>query len=684
MRRLGRKLSGQWAKLRPRLIPILVFCAFNIYRPLPARFVFAFLVLIERSWLPGKTLLKQAFVPISSRLAFKHPNSRLGSWFTRLMPMRSASVLHDIGAHREFSELLAARGLEIPRKINLLRARSLFELGEFERAREVLDLIMTHDAQGDDPPAAHFTAQIELLSDKEAEALGNLEIGVRGMPHILCPHQNLAARNSASYQPHALDALCGRDGRLFDAYNYLGQRVTHVGEGQLSTSLYSAGLEAQKRLRQVPPNLSKRLRLLLAKLDIEFKELRILAVEWYAQVGHQGMLDMLFRMRDLGWWEGKVVFLLPHRMVANPTFQRLFDGYGHVLMPGVNIDFDVAAELFSLQRWCGMSFNAFELPDGQVVPWQQAGAQMIVRWEREGRGFPVRDEFDRTYGVNGALRASFARVCQRWGMKPDDWYVCLHMRDALHYGEISGTGQTHRNADVDEYLSAIRHITSLGGWVIKLGGPRSPKLPRMRNVVDYARSYHRSHLMDVQLIRNARLFIGTTSGLTNVAVSMGIHCALVNCITTDAQLWGDRVRFALKGIKLQDGSFITQQQITSTPWRWRMFSADVLARHGAILVDNTSDEILEIVKEVEALVAAETYATVPDGCELLARWRSSLSIPHFYGNALPSLYYLKKHPSFLQQSQPPAPPGTAEPSALRVARHMAPQLESVAELPHEG
>jgi putative glycosyltransferase (TIGR04372 family) len=282
----------------------------------------------------------------------------------------------------------------------------------------------------------------------------------------------------------------------------------------------------------------------------------------------------------------------------------------------------------------------------------------MVEWEREGRGFPVREEFDRIYGADAMLLADYAAFRNKWGMQPDDWFVCLHMRDATHYNEFPGSGQAHRNADAEEYLGAIRHITSLGGWVIKLGGPRSPKLPRMRNLIDYARSSFKSHLMDIQLIRNARLFIGTTSGLTNVAVSMGVHCALVNCITTDAQLWGDRIRFALKGVKLRDGSFITQQQITSTPWRWRMFDANVLARHGATSINNTSDEILETVKEVMALADGrpDTYsAPVQEHGELISRWRSCLSMPHYYGNALPSVYYLKKHPSFLQQCQSLSP-----------------------------
>jgi putative glycosyltransferase (TIGR04372 family) len=244
-----------------------------------------------------------------------------------------------------------------------------------------------------------------------------------------------------------------------------------------------------------------------------------------------------------------------------------------------------------------------------------------------------------------------AQIRERWGMAPDDWHVCLHMRDASHYGEFSGTGQTHRNSDVESYQRAVEDITRRGGWVIKLGGPRSPKLPKMKYVIDYGRSGAKSELLDLFLIRHSRYFIGTTSGLTNVAVSFGIPCALVNCITTDAQLWNSRVRFALKRVKLESGEYATQRQLTSTPWRWRMFGADVLARHGATLVPNTPEEILETVREVEALARDQPQSYTDgfaDANDLLARWRASLELPHFYGSARPGLYYLSNHEAFLQ------------------------------------
>ena len=54
----------------------------------------------------------------------------------------------------------------------------------------------------------------------------------------------------------------------------------------------------------------------------------------------------------------------------------------------------------------------------------------------------IEDHFDYPFELEKRLR-------EQWGMKPDDWYVCLHTRDAAHYFEFQGTGQTHRNAPIE-------------------------------------------------------------------------------------------------------------------------------------------------------------------------------------------------------------------------------------------
>jgi putative glycosyltransferase (TIGR04372 family) len=611
---------------------------------LPRRAVFLLFVLCEVGKIPGRRRLYQAYLPCVTSFLAKEPDFRFSSDLSLRFKSPSVRVLYGIGAYRELANLVDRFGLSITVSIRHALVRAMFELGDFEQAR-VVALGADKNELSSIGDLAFHKAMLDVIAGDEAAALDALHWVIPGSIHLLRPHQNIAARTSIKYVPNSFDFLCGSPGRLFDLCNFSGQRVTHVGRGELGIGLFQRALEAQSRLRNMPsPLLSSELEAVLQHADVSFDELHVIPEEWTTQIGHLGMLDILFRMRELGWWSGRAVIIVRPQLVANEAFFKLFESFGKVLVIGETISERIAEELLSLQRWCGMNFNAFRFADGTTVPWQEAGALAIQQWEREGRGHPLRDAYDRMFSASD-LPANFRRLRKQWGMKPDDWYVCLHTRDAGHYFEFSGTGQTHRNAPIETTLDAIRYITARGGWVIKLGGPNSPTLPQLERTIDYALSDFRSDLMDIHLIRHARAFVGTTSGLTNVAVSFGIPSAIVNAITTDAQLWHKDVRFAVKVVRMADGTAVSQRQLTSSPWRWRVFDAAVLGRHGAHPENNSAEEILGTVKEVEALARgqASEFETGYEVERLIAAWRRQLSIPHYYGASRPSLYFLKKH-----------------------------------------
>jgi putative glycosyltransferase (TIGR04372 family) len=605
--------------------------------------LFLLFVLADVGRLPVRRHLYQAYLPYATSYLAAHPDFRFSTGLSLCFISSSAVVLHGIGAYREVSHVADGVGGRVM-TTNMRQAlvRSLFELGELEKARAAA-AGATQDEISSVADLAHYRAMLDVIADDEASAIESLFWACRGNPNFLRPHQNIAARAASSYLPNALDFVCGTPGRLYDLCNFAGQRVTHVGRGEVGIGLYKTALKAQEQLSATLPTLSAELESLLRRLEISFDELRIIPEEWTTQIGHLGMLDILFRMRELGWWSGKAVIVVRRELIANEAFFTLLKGFAQIVVVGETVPERIADELLSLQRWYGLNFNAFRLPDGTVVPWQEAGALAIVQWEMEGRNSPLREEYDRVFSSREDVNLAFELARREWGMKPADWYVCLHVRDAAHYLELSGTGQTHRNSPLEDYVEAIRFITGKGGWVIKLGGENSPKLPKLDRTVDYALRGPKSELLDIHLIRNAKAFIGTTSGLTNVAISFDIPSALVNCISTDSQLWNQHVRFALKTVRLADGTELGAKELSSAPWRWRVFDAAVLARTGAYLQNNTPEEICEVVREVYALANGRA-AEFESECEteaLLSRWRQQLSLPHYYGTGRPGLTLLK-------------------------------------------
>jgi putative glycosyltransferase (TIGR04372 family) len=624
---------------------LYTYMVLGLFRTLPLRWGFALLVVATRLRFRGTGLACRVYRVVASRQTAERP-AYFSDKLAERYPGATAEILLRIGAFREGVEVLSRSGamLRLP-GASLIMARLLFELAEFDDAYAAVALWQS--------PAdlVYLKGLLELVVGDENRAVWSLVSAAGDSPSLQRPHQNMSARVPSAFVPNELDAAAGALGHLYDAYNFVGQRVTHVGAGHLSTRLYCGALRAQRELRKAWPELSADLRSTLSMLGISLNDLRLLPAEWVSQIGHLALMDSHLRMRDLGWWRGRALVLAPSSGVANGAMLSLFDSRCHIFASSQTSGSALFNELTSLQRYCGMSFNAFELPTGELVPWSEAGALMMRQWETEGRGCPLVPEYDRRIGLSDRVLARMDDARRNWGMGPQDWYVCLHVRDASHYGEMPGAGQSHRNAEIAAYVPMIKHITARGGWVIKLGGPMSPKFPTMERFIDYACSPLKSEIMDLHLIRHAHYYVGTTSGLANVAISFGVPSALVNCITVDAQLWSDRVRFALKPVKNREGRMLRQRQITSTPWRWRLFAAEVMQRHGLVAQENSPDEILETVKEVEevanVVAGADPAFPVPpaDVDALIESWRRCLDLPHFYGNARPSRYYIRKYES---------------------------------------
>ncbi len=561
-----------------------------------------------------------------------------GSPSIELTPVTALIVAKSMYALRRFTEA-AAQFDNIPLgdlsdESRDMYAETLFEL---ERFGDIPRVTRTSNSIR----AKLLAAQIKLLMGDEKSAVPLFEEVLEVDVSRRRPHHNYSSRDPSDYQPIELDFAAGGDGILYDQYNTLGERLIHVGSGHLSTEVYAGALEAQKRLRRRLPKPSEPLNDLLRSLEIDYSTLKILPPAWTTQIGHLGLTDVLFRMREFGWWQGQAVILARDGAIGNVPLLSLFEASAPVLIAGVNVATEVWNELFSLQRYLGLPFNSWEMPDGTVVNWSDAGAMLMQQWDAERRNDPMRELYDQRYGADPAVISAWEGMRSDWGMKPNDWHVCLHLRDASFHQDRT---HEHRNADFANYVDAIRYITDQGGWVVRVGAANAFQLPVMPRLIDYTSHPFRSPVTDLHAIRTARYFIGTMSGLTNVAISLGIPAALVNCTTYESQVWNSRVRFALKTSVTAEGKKLSQREITSAPWRWRVFDLAVMNRYQLTLRDNSSDEILETVKEIAALADG----LVPPEDDLLAAWRRCLHLPYSYGNARPSHYFLENRgPDFL-------------------------------------
>lgn len=439
------------------------------------------------------------------------------------------------------------------------------------------------------------------------------------------------------------DRAVGLDVYQFYAHRELLLRTYHNGEGDKVPLVYRRYKDTQRRLRPHLPKPSAELTRVLDRVGVELKDVRLLSPDWSALIGHNGHLNVHLMMRKMGWWKGQPVLLAYKERIANKTFLSLFSEICPTLTLGENVSPSVWYELASLTPFLCDSHQAFEFEDGRTMYWNDAGAMALQQWERADKGFPLRDIYDARLRSDDQTEMLYQSLRRKWGLAPDDWFVCLHMRDAEARGETVGIGESIRSATIGNYLDAVRHITALGGWVIRMGGRKAPPLPEMPRVIDYARCEDQVMEMDIHLMRRARMFIGTTSGFAYVASSFGIPTAMVNALSSVGLLWSKDTRFALKPVHTSEGRMLSLGDVTSEKWRWTFPTYETVASAGLTVSESSADEILETTREVLDLTSGteRKILSVDDS------WEKHVHVPGFFGSSRPSRYFVEKYSSSL-------------------------------------
>ena len=107
------------------------------------------------------------------------------------------------------------------------------------------------------------------------------------------------------------------------------------------------------------------------------------------------------------------------------------------------------------------------------------------------------------------------------GLPRDAWFVALHVRNA-------GKGPARRNQPIETYFPAIKEITDLGGWVIRVGDKSMEKFPDFNNFIDLAVSNQDYSSLHPYVLATGKFFIGTSSGPASIPPLFGVPTLITN------------------------------------------------------------------------------------------------------------------------------------------------------------
>lgn len=187
------------------------------------------------------------------------------------------------------------------------------------------------------------------------------------------------------------------------------------------------------------------------------------------------------------------------------------------------------------------------------------------------------------------------------GIRDNSWYACLHVRES-GFKKDKGRSEYH-NHNVDNYMVAIDYITSLGGYVVRLGDASMKKLPPNPLLIDYPFTQYKSDLNDVLLIQGCKFYIGCQSGIHDTAKMFGKKILLINIFNP------------IFGGPLHEGNRGIMKHIYSMKLKKYLSVKEVLLGGGDMLstdwvhfgenykfVENSPEEILDAVIEFIAIV----------------------------------------------------------------------------------
>lgn len=149
------------------------------------------------------------------------------------------------------------------------------------------------------------------------------------------------------------------------------------------------------------------------------------------------------------------------------------------------------------------------------------------------------------------------------------------------------------------FIPAMEAIAKRGGWCIRFGDTMMKSLPPMKNVIDYAHSSAKSDWMDIFLSSTCRFFLGSNSGMSNVAHVFGIPCAFTNCIPSSVFPYGATSIGIPKLIyPKQSKRFLNFTESLDSPMGKANYFVQDYKRAGIDIVDNSPEDIRDLAMEM--------------------------------------------------------------------------------------
>lgn len=187
-----------------------------------------------------------------------------------------------------------------------------------------------------------------------------------------------------------------------------------------------------------------------------------------------------------------------------------------------------------------------------------------------------------------------------------DWFVCVYARDDKYLKVVMPNSNfsyhDYRNADINTFHLAIGCIIERGGYVFRMGQHVDRSLQYQHSkVIDYA-THFRDDFIDIYLAAKCRFFMGSLSGISDVAMLFDTPRLGINNAPLGNSPYSRNSLFIPKKVKcIKTDRYVPFKEVfeaTTGKDNQALWSVYEFAKIGYKYEDDTPEEIRDVTIEM--------------------------------------------------------------------------------------
>jgi len=253
-------------------------------------------------------------------------------------------------------------------------------------------------------------------------------------------------------------------------------------------------------------------------------------------------------------------------------------------------------------------------------------------------------------------------LMEKTGMPNDAKWICFFSRTSSYLRTLHKVSDVRtpedfpvnntRNSKIETYIPAAEFLCEQGYYAFRMGA-RVDEGIQLTNerVIDYANQF-RSELLDLYLISECDLILSDTTGFCDFSLMFRRPTVVANLSMPQAIKAWEGLYITKKFWKRSENRIMSIQEIIETGGAllWDKKWDDYAEAQGIELIDNTSEEILDLVRERTLRDAGEWQDTDEDERLQEKYWKAFDNVELFFGGPIKARVattFLRKYPELV-------------------------------------